>query len=94
MSLQNKVNSNMSAEGPGNKSKTITIKINSNSIMVSILAVLLIVSVAQAVELGNLKQKITSGEVVAATVSGSTNSGSGSTAPSNLQDLPTMVGGC
>lgn len=78
---------------PVKKTKSITFKINSNVIMVFVLIILMIVSVAQAVELGNLKEKISTGEVKAATTGTDSSSGSSST-PANLKDLPSMVGGC
>lgn len=76
------------------KAKTITLKINSNVIMVAVLIILVVVSIGQAAELGSLKEKIVTGEVQAATTSSSSSSsGTGST-PANLQNLPSMVGGC
>lgn len=78
---------------PVKKAKSITLKINSNSVMIIVLVILMIISVAQAVELGNLKEKIFTGEVKAATTGTDSSSGSSST-PANLQDLPSMVGGC
>lgn len=79
---------------PKKKAKTITLKINSNVIMVAVLIILVVVSVGQAAELSSLKEKIVTGEVQAATTSSSSSSsGTGST-PANLQNLPSMVGGC
>ncbi len=76
-----------------NKSKSVTLKINGNVITIVVLVVLLFISVTQAFALGNLKEKISTGEVQAATTSTSSSSGSSAT-PANLQDLPSMVGGC
>lgn len=78
---------------PTKKTKTVTFKINSNVIMVAILIILIFTSVIQAVELSGLKGKVIAGEVQAATTDSGGSSGSSST-PANLQDLPSMVGGC
>ncbi|MCK4967993.1 MAG: hypothetical protein KAS12_02965 [Candidatus Aenigmarchaeota archaeon] len=65
-----------------------------------LLGILVLVSVVQAVELTNLKTgieegKITLGAKSAATTTSTTSSGgSGAVVPSNLQNLPDMVGGC
>ncbi|MDP2684331.1 MAG: hypothetical protein Q8P20_04685 [bacterium] len=75
------------------KDKSISIKISSNSLISIGLVILILVSLAQAMELGNLKEKISTGEVKAATTNTTTSSGGGTT-PSNLNDLPAMVGGC
>ena len=79
---------------PTEKQKTITFKINADVLVIIVLVILLTVSVAQAVELGNLKDKISSGGVKAATTNTSGTSSGGSSQPANLQDLPSMVGGC
>lgn len=77
------------------KEKVVTLKINSNLITVFALFILVIISVAQATQLNSLKNKISAGEVQAATTSTTTNSSAGTTSqPSNLQNLPDMVGGC
>lgn len=71
------------------KEKTITIKINTNVVTIFVLVILLGVSVTQAFELSSLRDKISAGEVKAATTSTVSTSQS-----SNLNDLPDMVGGC
>lgn len=78
---------------PDKKTKSITLKINGNVVTVVVLVILIFVSVTQAIELGNLKEKIVTGEAQAAT-SGTSSSTDGSTTPANLQNLPSMVGGC
>ncbi|MBU0613505.1 hypothetical protein KKB10_05875 [Patescibacteria group bacterium] len=81
------------------KEKVITLKVNSNLITIVALFILIIISIAQATQLNFLKNKISAGEVQAATTSATTNSSksttSGTTSPAtNLNDLPDMVGGC
>ena len=62
-------------------------------IITIVLAVLVVISVVQAVEINSLKTSISTGNI--ATVSANTPSSSGSAAaPSNIQNLPEMVGGC
>ncbi|MDP7140964.1 MAG: hypothetical protein QF362_00610 [Candidatus Woesearchaeota archaeon] len=74
------------------------------TIVTVILAVLVLISVVQAVQLNGLKAKLTGGELgVISSSSGNTaltttpSSGSGkrvSSLPSSIKDLPQMVGGC
>ena len=65
-----------------------------------LLGVLVLVSVVQAVELTNMKSGIEDGTITlgaksTSTALGSSNTGSGAAVvPSNLQNLPDMVGGC
>ena len=75
------------------KSGTIVLKINSNVITIIVLLVFVFISVVQAFELGNIKEKISAGEINAATT-GASSSASDSSTPANLKDLPSMVGGC
>lgn len=58
-------------------------------VVTTILAVLAFVSLAQAVQSANILSKVESGDVQS--TSGSSSKG---VLPSNLQDLPNMVGGC
>lgn len=65
-----------------------------------ILSVLIVLSVAQAFQLYTLKAKVTDGSLSVSTKTGVTPSASGKTGgdvgklPSNIQNLPQMVGGC
>lgn len=70
-----------------------------NTIIVGVLVLLVLVSVVQTFQVLNMKEDIKEMEVTGksapATISSSstTSSGSGSV-PTNLQNLPGMVGGC
>ena len=71
-----------------------------NTIVLLVLGVLVLVALAQAFQLNGLKDKIAGGAIATA-VSGShgaaSQAGSGSQQvkmPSNLDNLPQMVGGC
>ncbi|MEK6849015.1 MAG: hypothetical protein AABY01_00425 [Nanoarchaeota archaeon] len=61
-----------------------------NIIIAVVLAVLLVISVAQAFQINDIKQKIAGGTFKVS----STGTSGGSNVPSGLQNLPTMVGGC
>lgn len=69
-------------------------------LMTVFIAVLVLVSAVQAVQLITLNGKVQSGEIStrasAQSTSGTTDSGSGSGTqlPQNIQNLPSMVGGC
>ncbi len=71
---------------------------NKNLILVVVLAVLVIVSAVQTVQLVGLKSKLGSGIVGVSTGSSSapqvTVSGGQSSGAGSLADLPSMVGGC
>lgn len=64
---------------------------NRNVIVLIILAVLVLLTAAQAVQLNSLKTQISEGKISAGAAAGA---GSGGGAPSSLNDLPSMVGGC
>ncbi len=67
-----------------------------NIFMTIVLAVLVIVAVVQTVQLFSLKSAVASGELHAST-STSVQQGAPSqskSVPSNIQNLPSMVGGC
>lgn len=83
-----KVNPPIKKESIKNE-KVITLKINRNLITTIALVVLVVISIAQAVQLNTLKNRISAGEVQAATTSSAQDSSS-----TNLQNLPDMVGGC
>ncbi len=67
-----------------------------NVIIAIVLGVLVLVSVVQAFQLNTLKEKVSEGKLTIGKTSSSvsTGSGSGASIPSNIQDLPSMVGGC
>jgi hypothetical protein len=65
---------------------------NKNIIIAIVLGVLLVLSVVQAFQVNTIKEKISSGGVKLA--SGAASTGGGASVPSNLQNLPSMVGGC
>lgn len=73
---------------------------NKNLIIAIVLVVLIVISVVQAIQLGSLKTKIGSSGVTAKVAASTTNptvtSGNNQqvNVPSNLNDLPEMVGGC
>jgi hypothetical protein len=68
-------------------------------VMMVLVGLLVLVSAVQAVELVQLKGKLadeslTLGKATQKTSIGSAGSGSGSTLSKNLENLPSMVGGC
>lgn len=66
---------------------------NRNVIIVIVLVVLVLLTAVQAIQLSSLKTSISTGKVnVAAGSSPST--GAGNSLPSNINNLPSMVGGC
>lgn len=72
-----------------------------NTIIVVVLAVLVLISVVQAVQLTSLKGKLASEDFAVKTTSqktttavGKSTSSSGASLPTSLDDLETMVGGC
>lgn len=71
---------------------------NRNLFIISALIILLVVSVVQAIQLNTIKNSAGELSAVKKTSSGikssSTTSGSSGGTPTNLQNLPGMVGGC
>ena len=65
---------------------------NRNVIIVIVLVVLVLLTAVQAIQLSSLKSSISTGKVRVG-CSAPTKS-SGASVPSNIQDLPSMVGGC
>ncbi len=63
---------------------------NRNVIIVVVLVVLVLLTAVQAIQLSSLKTGISTGKVSV----GSAPQSSGVSAPSSIQDLPSMVGGC
>ncbi len=64
-----------------------------NIIIAVVLAALVLVAAVQAVQLFNLRSKISNGQVAVQSPVGGTG-GSSPTLPSGLENLPSMVGGC
>ena len=65
---------------------------NRNVVIVIVLVVLVLLTAVQAVQLSSLKKSISTSKV---SVGASPSAGSGgASVPSNIQDLPSMVGGC
>ena len=63
---------------------------NRNVIIVIVLVILVLLTAVQAIQLNSLKSSISTGKVNV----GSAQSQSSGSVPSNIQDLPSMVGGC
>jgi len=66
-------------------------------IIAVVLGILVLISVVQALQLNALKEKINEGKLTFSKTSSSSSGGSNgqsSGLPSNIQDLPSMVGGC
>lgn len=71
---------------------------NKNLIIAIVLGALVLIAVVQAWQLVSIKSAVASGSISTASVSTPTaaggGGGSGANLPSNLQNLPGMVGGC
>ncbi len=65
-----------------------------NIIIAIVLGILVLVSLVQAFQLNELKTKLAEGSLTLGKASTSTSTSSGGAVPSNIQDLPSMVGGC
>ena len=83
--------------------KKVTAKVpkkgnNQNLIMSIILGIFIIISAFQSFQINNLQTQIEDGGIKISSSGGSSYSSSGSSknseVPSNIQDLPQMVGGC
>ena len=66
---------------------------NRNVIIVIVLVVLVLLTAVQAIQLSALKSSISTGQVNLGSAPAPT-SGSGGGVASNIQNLPSMVGGC
>ena len=64
---------------------------NRNVLIVIVLVVLVLLTAVQAIQLNSLKTSISTGKI---SVGSAPSQGSGGSVPSNIQDLPSMVGGC
>jgi hypothetical protein len=67
---------------------------NKNVVIAIVLGALVLIAGVQAFQLFTLKTKLASGEISTGTPTQSGGSGSSPQLPSNLQNLPNMVGGC
>ena len=65
-----------------------------NVIIVIVLVVLVLLTAVQAIQLSALKTSINTGKVNVGSSAGSAPSTSSGSAPSSVQNLPSMVGGC
>ncbi|MBI4439960.1 hypothetical protein HY638_03230 [Candidatus Woesearchaeota archaeon] len=68
-----------------------------NAILIAVLVVLVVVAIVQAVQLFGLKGEISNIDVKTKSQSQPTQSGGasgGGSLPSNIAELPSMVGGC
>lgn len=66
---------------------------NKNMIIVIVLAILVLITAVQAVQLNSLKNSISSGKVSLNNAPSGVGAGGDSSA-SSLNELPSMVGGC
>ena len=64
---------------------------NRNVVIVIVLVVLVLLTAVQAIQLSGLKTSISTGKVSVGSVPAQS---SGGNLPSNINDLPSMVGGC
>ena len=64
---------------------------NRNVIIVIVLVVLVLLTAVQAIQLSSLKTSISTGKLNVGSVQ---NTGAGNSLPSNINNLPSMVGGC
>lgn len=73
---------------------------NKNFVITIVLAILVLISLVQALQLNSLKSQLAEGGFSIGTastktpVASSSGSGGGDSLPSSLDNLPTMVGGC
>ena len=67
---------------------------NKNIVIAIVLGALVLIAGVQAFQLFTLKTKLASGEISTGTATQASGSGSSPQLPSNLQNLPNMVGGC
>ncbi len=65
-----------------------------NIIIAIVLGILVLVSIVQAIQLNELKTKLSEGSLTLSKAGSATSTSSGAGVPSNIQDLPSMVGGC
>jgi len=67
---------------------------NKNVVISIVLGALIIIAAFQAFSFYSLRSKLASGEISTSTATQSGSTGGSPQLPSNLQNLPGMVGGC
>jgi hypothetical protein len=67
---------------------------NKNVVIAIVLGALVLIAGIQAFQLFTLKDKLGSGQISTSTATASSGAGGSPQLPSNLQDLPSQVGGC
>ncbi len=67
---------------------------NKNVVIAIVLGALVLIAGIQAFQLFSLKEKLGSGQVSTSAATASGGGGGSPQLPSNLQELPEMVGGC
>lgn len=67
---------------------------NKNIVIAIVLGALVLIAGVQAFQLFSLKEKLGSGQISTGTSTASGSAGGSPQLPSNLQELPEMVGGC
>ena len=67
---------------------------NKNVVIAIVLGALVLIAGIQAFQLFTLKTKLASGQISTSALTQSGGSGGSPQLPSNLQNLPNMVGGC
>lgn len=86
-------NKKVSGEKKASKATSVTIRFNKDFVVLSVLALLLAVSIYQTAKLSSLKASM-SASPAAASLDTAAPAGSGTGSPSNLDKLPSQVGGC
>ena len=67
---------------------------NKNIVIAIVLGALVLIAGVQAFQLFSLKEKLSSGQISTGTSTQASSGGGSPQLPSNLQELPEMVGGC
>jgi hypothetical protein len=67
---------------------------NKNMVIAIVLGALVLIAGVQAFQLFSLKTKLASGQISTGTTTQASSGGSTPQLPSNLQNLPSQVGGC
>ena len=67
---------------------------NKNVVIAVVLGALVLIAGVQAFQLFSLKTKLVGGEMSVSTPTQASGGGGSAKLPSNLENLPTMVGGC
>ena len=67
---------------------------NKNILIIAVLAILIIISAVQAFQLNDLKEKVSSGSIGKTSSPVVVQSGGATPAGNDINQLPSMVGGC